>query len=99
MVYTQTDRERQRYVTHEGPSPLSTFRMLYGIHGEAAAGIQLRAPGVIRTTASGVDRVRAAIALTPGARTTKVGTSYREALVRTGNKKTTAHQRQRGNKQ
>jgi hypothetical protein len=62
--------------------------MLYGVHGEAAAGIQQRAPGVIRTTSTGVDRVRAAIALTAGTRTTRVGTSYRDALTRTANNMT-----------
>jgi hypothetical protein len=73
MAYRPTDRERQRYVVYEGADPLPTFRTLYGVHGEADAGLQRHGPGVIRTTATGVDRVRAAIALTPGCHSVRVG--------------------------
>jgi hypothetical protein len=78
MVYRPTDRERQRYITFTGPNPLQTFRTLFGVHGEAEAGIQLHG-NVIRTTSAHVQRVRAAICLTPGCRTHTVTSSITKA--------------------
>ncbi len=90
MVYRQTDRERQRYVTYEGPDPCPTFRALYGAMGGAQAGLQRQGPGVLRTTAGSVHNVRAAIALTLGCRSVRVGTSIRDAKDLASSNKTLA---------
>jgi hypothetical protein len=79
MSYRQADRERQRYLTYEGNDPLPLFEKLFGAHGLARAGVQRHGLGVIRTTAQGVHQVRAAIALTPGCRSTRVTTSIRDS--------------------
>ena len=78
-MYKPTDRERQRYVTYAGPSPLPTFKALFGVVGQAEAGLQEKAPGLLRTTARGVDAVKAAIALTPGARSISVRANITKA--------------------
>jgi len=72
MVYKPTDRERQRYITYTGTSPLPVFQQLFGAMGIAAAGIQQLAENKLRVNADHVDRVKAAICLTPGSRSIKV---------------------------
>lgn len=79
MAYRQADRERQRYLTYVGADPLPVFTKLFGAHGLADAGVQRHGPGVLRTTATGVHRLKAAIALTNGCRSTRVTTSIRDS--------------------
>jgi hypothetical protein len=71
MVYKPTDRERQRYIVYTGTNPLPTFTKLFGTHGIAAAGLQLRG-NTIRTTSAYIDHVKAAICLTPGCQSVRV---------------------------
>jgi hypothetical protein len=79
MAYRQADRERQRYLTYVGADPLPVFTKLFGAHGIAEAGIQRHGAGVIRTTATGIHRLKAAITLTPACRSTRVTTSIRDS--------------------
>lgn len=78
MAYTATDRERQRYLVIAGPDPTQTFERLFGVFGLAKAGLERHA-GVLRCNAESVEGVRAAVALTPGARTTLVTSSITKA--------------------
>ncbi len=78
MAYTATDREQQRYLVFSGPNPLPTYERLFGIMGRAHAGIEVHG-SVIRCTAQGVDSLRTAVALTPGAKTIRVTSSITKA--------------------
>lgn len=75
MVYQPTDRERQRYIRYTGTNPLPTFERMFGAVGLAAAGIQQVSGNVIRTNAQSVDKVKAAICLTPSCASSKVTSS------------------------
>jgi hypothetical protein len=79
MAYRQADRERQRYLTYAGADPMPVFTKLFGTHGVAEAGIQRQGVGVLRTTATGLHRLKAAITLTSGCRSTRVTTSIRDS--------------------
>lgn len=79
MAYRQADRERQRYLTYAGVDPIPVFTKLFGVHGLAEAGIQRHGPGVLRTTATGLHKLKAAITLTSGCRSTRVTTSIRDS--------------------
>lgn len=79
MVYKPTDRERQRYVTYSGSNPLPTYRTLFGVHGEAAAGIQERGRNTIRINNTHVDKLKTAICLTAGSRSVSVKSNITKA--------------------
>jgi hypothetical protein len=84
-MYKPTDREQQRYLQYDGANPVPAFMRLFGTYGAAAAGLQERNERVVRVNAQSLDKLRAAVCLTPGSRSVHVRANITKARASTLN--------------